>query len=1240
MNRSRQKRLLRGSARISFSTLLAAWVLLYALPCFAGPRPVRNGWTSRSPIPGSGASLSGSLIKNAQTTTTWFLYPNACNERAANTWTPQTSIVADSLNTYNPMTQNHGYGLSDLSLQEKLWHITDGSDSPDIGAGLVLSGSRSLWCGKYDPNQVVRSGYPDDAYQILYVDTDPVALAGGTARSTGASYTLSWAQNVSTELHYDYFYLIGGGDGGTDRDPIGNSRARLDMIISDGYDGDAEMLLIQTGSQTTNQTLSYVANGQSVDGLGAGQPATNTVSLSGIPGRHRGVYFVLRSDDEFSSEDGLWPEGHGAILDDLAASDTGTLYAEQASASGTDPYGGTILVTVSSQYAISARVPPGVGTVWTIRAGNDLPTSDYCAPQKQVATDKMFLGADESSKLTLSDEYASVVTCTLPIPSGTASVFAAWGLYLDLPRQAGFVQYAEYRIHKAGEWRNWRGTSPSRSAKVWAPQAWTVDGEELPEAAGADSVQLRYVIKCVKALAADHANCQPVQYGVLYDDFRLQVTTGTPAPRFLIFVGGLAQSTFVDGTDGLSTGCSSGQISAGRCWPGVRGSNQPAASGPIHDNFNCPLGDSGTISMPTALRRRGMGMNWRYGFDKSILAGKRISRQNGAYNATYGTPHWIFRLYDPATTTWSPWDSSALDADAVALSGPDTILIDSAFRLDWPPRDKYYVNQGGSDVGPNADADLPGAGGGWSLNGNTKYSQVPFLPKGTRIQYYFKAVDINGGVGYQFSSDNLALESEDLPTLPGSSIKAPDIIEFDVLPRVYPPGAVGSLLAGLTDTKVLNLDGTYTQWSNGFDPVTQALRAMGVRADRYRSLQGLGEANNIGGHEFPGQRIDRLANYFPNDQEYGIKDSLAAHYTIIIQSSHLRTWTVFEEQDAHLVSQWWLTDTGVEGGDRCILGTGDAMFNALLNASKSFPDYAEQVSLAQNVFGVASCIDAWTGAATTKYPTIDDLFAGGGPGLAAPGTFTYPVDGGCPSPNRFDGLTKVGPSTSQVSAKFPGAVSEVAGIATSVENDPGGSTDNDRNKALAYGFSIQFIRSAGIPTTAPNYVHSGVQNRMRVLYKFLTSCRKTTGSTTPCWPCPSSPVDMTSNWATAAGFQTGTYGTLYAIQDYTTATGVLEEGPAAPRFVNALGQNRPNPFNPETVIPYSLATDGRVTIRIFDVAGRLVRTLVDGKQTAGPHAARWNGRAERAGPLASGIYFYTIQYPDGNISARKMTILR
>lgn len=92
--------------------------------------------------------------------------------------------------------------------------------------------------------------------------------------------------------------------------------------------------------------------------------------------------------------------------------------------------------------------------------------------------------------------------------------------------------------------------------------------------------------------------------------------------------------------------------------------------------------------------------------------------------------------------------------------------------------------------------------------------------------------------------------------------------------------------------------------------------------------------------------------------------------------------------------------------------------------------------------------------------------------------------------------------------------------------------------------------------------------------------------------------------------------------------------------MNALGQNRPNPFNPATTIPYSLATPGHIALRIYDVAGRLIRTLVDRVQVAGTYSARWDGRSDSGGRVASSIYFYRITYPGGARSVKKMAIMR
>ena len=79
----------------------------------------------------------------------------------------------------------------------------------------------------------------------------------------------------------------------------------------------------------------------------------------------------------------------------------------------------------------------------------------------------------------------------------------------------------------------------------------------------------------------------------------------------------------------------------------------------------------------------------------------------------------------------------------------------------------------------------------------------------------------------------------------------------------------------------------------------------------------------------------------------------------------------------------------------------------------------------------------------------------------------------------------------------------------------------------------------------------------------------------------------------------------------------------------ALLPNYPNPFNPETWIPYQLADPADVTVRIYAVNGILIRTLTLGHQLAGSYqnrqrAAYWDGKNEMGEPVASGLYFYTL----------------
>ena len=94
---------------------------------------------------------------------------------------------------------------------------------------------------------------------------------------------------------------------------------------------------------------------------------------------------------------------------------------------------------------------------------------------------------------------------------------------------------------------------------------------------------------------------------------------------------------------------------------------------------------------------------------------------------------------------------------------------------------------------------------------------------------------------------------------------------------------------------------------------------------------------------------------------------------------------------------------------------------------------------------------------------------------------------------------------------------------------------------------------------------------------------------------------------------------------------------AAPRV--ALAPSRPNPFNPVTTIAFELAHRGHATLRIFDVHGMLVRTLVDATLPAGRFQSKWNGRDQADRPAASGVYFSEL-VADGTRLTRKMSLLK
>ena len=88
-----------------------------------------------------------------------------------------------------------------------------------------------------------------------------------------------------------------------------------------------------------------------------------------------------------------------------------------------------------------------------------------------------------------------------------------------------------------------------------------------------------------------------------------------------------------------------------------------------------------------------------------------------------------------------------------------------------------------------------------------------------------------------------------------------------------------------------------------------------------------------------------------------------------------------------------------------------------------------------------------------------------------------------------------------------------------------------------------------------------------------------------------------------------------------------------------LQQNRPNPFNPVTVIQYDMTEPGLVILTVYDLLGREIKTLAKGFQGSGIHEVSWNGTDSNGSHVSSGTYLYTLQ-AGGRSETKRMTFVK
>ncbi|MBN2366274.1 MAG: T9SS C-terminal target domain-containing protein [Calditrichaeota bacterium] len=110
--------------------------------------------------------------------------------------------------------------------------------------------------------------------------------------------------------------------------------------------------------------------------------------------------------------------------------------------------------------------------------------------------------------------------------------------------------------------------------------------------------------------------------------------------------------------------------------------------------------------------------------------------------------------------------------------------------------------------------------------------------------------------------------------------------------------------------------------------------------------------------------------------------------------------------------------------------------------------------------------------------------------------------------------------------------------------------------------------------------------------------------------------------------------------DFSDITGI-EDARKVSQVIQSfrLMQNYPNPFNPSTTIQYEIPRAGEVEIRIFDINGRLVKTIKNQKQVAGSYNFLWDGQNDSGNKVASGLYIYSLKF-ENTITSKKMILVK
>jgi len=318
-----------------------------------------------------------------------------------------------------------------------------------------------------------------------------------------------------------------------------------------------------------------------------------------------------------------------------------------------------------------------------------------------------------------------------------------------------------------------------------------------------------------------------------------------------------------------------------------------------------------------------------------------------------------------------------------------------------------------------------------------------------------------------------------------------------------------------------------------------------------------------------------------NEQSHG-PDSVAYKYydTMVWFTNEFNSYTIEPFDQYNLLT--WLNGAG-GGKERNLLLSGNDIGYELMDAgTETLSFYETWLASTYHANAVGSVI-------VDSVPTVRDV--AGGSTFMDHDDGECVLTGGCPSINYFD---VVGPRGGMV-----GNEAAIEYVRADNSTDPSGVAYT--HPTLGYqtvnlGFGMEFMVDGMQTGRTAGYFTTGMEDRANLMGNILEYFGKTpTG--------PGTGVDYTGG-------------------------------------KNALSHAHPNPFNPVTKIAYSVKEAGPVTIEVYNVAGQVVRTLLDSDLDAGASGyVVWDGTDDGGGRCASGVYFYRIAAP-GFATSRKMVMLK